>query len=98
MKDPHPYDPDCYGCQMRDKGNFLHASAIPSRQNSVPPRAADPAWERGVAGEYRVDGSFVPYLRADGEKIGVKEFGEKRHQYEQVIKELHTPDTKVSAT
>lgn len=98
MKDPcDTFDPNCYGCQLRAKGIGFSAAAMPTRQNSVPPRAADPAWERGVAGEHRPDGSFIPYLNATtSEPIGVKEFGEKRHIYEQAIQDLHSPDTKVS--
>lgn len=60
---------------------------MPSRMNKIPPPPADPAWERGVAGEHRRDGSFVPYLDSSGERIGVKEFADNRSKYEGILRE-----------
>lgn len=62
------------------------AAATPSRMNKVPPPQADPAWERGISGEHRRDGSFVPYLHADGTRIGVKEFADNRTKYERILR------------
>ncbi len=60
------------------------ASATPTRKQSKGrPRAADPAWERGVAGEDRPDGSFMPYVNSTGTHIGVKEYADKRGRYEE---------------
>jgi hypothetical protein len=91
------YDPDCYGCQLRSKDIALSASATPSRQNSVPPRAADPAWERGVAGEHRPDGSWLPYLNSNLDPMPIKEYGENRHQVDEGIRRNKSPEQKVSA-
>ena len=86
-------DPDevCQDCGETVK-RVLHAPALtaaaaPSRMNKVPPPQANPVWERGLAGSERRDGSFVPYLHADGSKIGVKEFADNRTKYERAIRE-----------
>ena len=71
----------------------LTAAAAPSQKNKVPPRQADPAWERGTAGEHRRDGSFVPYVHADGSRIGVKEFADNRTKYERNIRENKNQST-----
>jgi hypothetical protein len=39
---------------------------------------AEPSWERGIAGERRPDGSFMPYLSGDGSPMGVHE-AQSRH-------------------
>lgn len=83
------YDPDCYGCRLRAKAIGLSSAAIPSRQNAIPPRKADPAWERGVAGTHRPDGTFVPFLTKDLNPMGVKEYGENRHKVDEQVRRLH---------
>lgn len=35
------------------------------------------SWEKGRAGTYRKDGSFMPYVDEHGDPIGVKTFGEE---------------------
>ncbi len=60
-------------------------SATPSRKNAVPPRDADPAWERGMVGDHRPDGSFVPYINDDGTPIRVHQFQNERHALEPAI-------------
>ena len=74
------YDPDCYGCRLRSKGVAISPAATPSRRNTVAPPTADPAWERGVAGERRPDGSFMPYLNDKGSRLHLKEAGERRRE------------------
>jgi hypothetical protein len=49
------------------------------------------SWEAGVKGETRADGSFMPYLDQHGSPIGVKQWGEKRHEYEARLTELRNP-------
>jgi hypothetical protein len=61
--------------------------------NKVPPRKADPAWERGTAGEHRRGGTFAPYVHADGSRIGVKEFADNRTKYERILREQKTQST-----
>jgi len=69
------------------------AAATPSVKNKVPPPQANPAWERGISGEHRRDGSFVPYVHADGTRIGVKEFAENRTKYERILREKKNKST-----
>lgn len=47
-----------------------------------------PSWEKGIAGEHRVDGSFMPYLNDHREEMGVHEFGNKRHDVTEAVKRL----------
>ena len=71
----------------------LTAAAAPSPMNKVPPRKADPAWERGTAGEHRRGGTFVPYVHADGSRIGVKEFADNRTKFERILREKKNKST-----
>jgi hypothetical protein len=41
------------------------------------------SYENGVPTSKRNGGTEMPYLRADGEVMRVKEFNEKRHQIEE---------------
>jgi putative FmdB family regulatory protein len=85
---------DCDGTVKRIlQAPALTAAAAPSRMNKVPPPKANPAWERGVAGEHRRDGSFVPYVHKDGSRIGVKEFADNRTKYERIIRERKNQST-----
>ena len=66
----------------------LTAAATPNRTgNKVPPRKAQPNWEKGKAGEHRADGSFVPYRKADGSTIPIKEFTDNRSKYEGMLRD-----------
>ena len=71
----------------------LTAAAIPSRKNKVPPPQANPAWERGIAGEHRRGGTFVPYLDSEGKRIGVKKFADNRTKYERILREKKNQST-----
>jgi hypothetical protein len=76
---------DLYGCQLRRKGvNFSEtATGINwSRRPFRPP--VNCSWEAGVAGESRPDGSRMPYLDEKGQKIRLKEYGEKRHELTEI--------------
>jgi hypothetical protein len=88
------YVEGCYGCELRHKGIRLSAAAIPSRQNSVPPTTPNPAWERGVAGEHRPDGSFMPYLTPDREPMPIKQYTETRKSVDNAVRRLKTEPTK----
>lgn len=47
------------------------------------------SWEKGIAGEHREDGSFMPYLNADGlHPMNVKQFADNRGGYESQIEQL----------
>ena len=66
----------------------LTADATPNRgRNKIPPRKAQPNWEKGRAGEHRRDGSFVPYRKADGSTIPIKEFTDNRSKYEGLLRD-----------
>ena len=85
---------DCGGTVKRIlQAPALTAAAAPSRMNKVPPPQANPAWEKGIAGQHRRDGSFVPYVHADGSRIGVKEFADNRTKYERIIREKKNQST-----
>ena len=71
----------------------LTAAATPSRKNKVPPPKANPAWERGIAGEHRPGGTFVPYLDSEGKRIGVKKFADNRTKYERILREKKNQST-----
>ena len=71
----------------------LTAAATPSRRNKVPPPKANPAWERGIAGEHRRGGTFVPYLDSEGKRIGVKKFADNRTKYERILREKKNQST-----
>jgi hypothetical protein len=85
------FDPDCYGCQLRQKDVGLSAAAIPSRQNDVRPATpADPSWEKGRAGERRRDGSFMPYLNHAGSPMGIKEYSERRREIDGQVRAVRS--------
>ena len=71
----------------------LTADAAPSTKNKVPPPQANPVWEKGIAGEHRRGGTFVPYLKNDGSRIGVKEFADNRTKYERILREKKNQST-----
>ena len=71
----------------------LTAAATPSSRNKVPPPQANPVWERGIAGEHRRGGLFVPYLDAEGKRIGVKKFADNRTKYERILREKKNQST-----
>ena len=85
---------DCGGTVKRIlQAPALTAAAAPSRMNKVPPPQADPAWERGIAGEHRRGGTFVPYLDAEGKRIGVKKFADNRKKYERILRRKKNQST-----
>lgn len=83
-------DCGCFGCHIRTLQ--FDPRAMPNRRNSAPPAAANPAWERGVAGERRRDGSFMPFIEEKTmNPIGLKKFAEGRHHYEESIRRNRAP-------
>lgn len=88
------YDPDCYGCKLKDKNLSLSPSATPTRKRRQPFRPmVQPSWEAGRAGETRADGSFMPYLDTSLNEIGVKEMADNRRSLEASRhQQLHDPN------
>lgn len=87
------YREDCYGCHLREKGIALAGDATPSRRDDrrfVPPRRHEPTWEKGRAGEYRPDGSFMPYLTPTGGRMGIKSYSENRRKVDERVRRLKT--------
>lgn len=94
MKHDGPHDPDhpvidpatgeaCFGCRVKGATFGIGMSATPTRnldRKTVVRPMQEPSWEKGVAGEHRPGGGFMPYLDANGAEIGVKEFGERRRE------------------
>lgn len=94
MVDQHPDSCECLPCKLvywrSGRGLQIDPRATPSRRNSTAPAAANPAWEAGVAGEHRRDGTFMPYIHETTmNPIGLKEFGERRRELEPVINDNH---------
>jgi len=75
------YDDDStYGAQLRSKGVIVDAGAAKSTRRGKPSSNAEyNGWERGVEGEHRPDGSFMPYLNGEGSPIRKKAMSEGRH-------------------
>ena len=86
----------CPECKKPRANRLLQAvnvapSATPTRMNKVAPKPAQPVWEKGRAGERRVDGSFAPYRRpADQTPMGVKEFADNRTKYEKHLRKVRS--------
>ena len=55
-----------------------------TRTPQVPrvPREPMNSWQRGIAGEYRRDGSFMPYIDGAGVPYGVHDFQSHRGDFE----------------
>lgn len=86
-------DDNCYGCVLRRKSVAVSPSATPNRSANRPQpfrEMREPSWEKGIAGEHRPGGGFVPYLNPDGSRMGVKELADRRGHVEAGIKRLKT--------
>lgn len=85
-------DDGCYACVLRRKGVQVSPAATPSRvKNRAQPHRplADPSFEKGLVGEHRVDGSFMPVLRpGTTTPMGVHEAMGQRTKIEEGIKRL----------
>jgi hypothetical protein len=85
-------DPPCsYGCALRQKGVTVAPSALPSQMNSVPPRTANPAWERGIVTEKRPGGHVVPVLDSRLKPIRVKQYAQKRREIDAGLRSIKNP-------
>jgi len=63
-----------YGCRLRAKGISLSSAATPTRTARTPYRPIkQPSWEKGIEGQHRPDGSFMPLLNDKGKPMGVYE-------------------------
>lgn len=46
------------------------------------------SWEKGITGESRPDGTFMPYLDANLNPITTKGYADRRGQYDKALSEL----------
>ena len=94
--DGHDPIPGCDGCRFKANLPHISNSATPSRHVDRKPvirPMKEPSWEKGVAGEKRPDGSFMPYINHRGSDIGVKQFAEQRSSLEaQRHRQLNDPN------
>ena len=70
---------ECFRCHIRGVNVGLPRDFATRTYSKAMPRGSDPAWERGIATSKRPNGTEMPYLKADGSEMGVKEFAQKRH-------------------
>ena len=96
----HPPDCTCetsLGCKLRREGSLqLNTGAATTTRKGRPRSNAEyNGWERGIAGERRKGGTFMPYLDAKGNTIPIKEHVAKRHHHKEIRRRQH--DQAVSA-
>lgn len=75
------------GC-FTDRVRTQHLG-VPTKDSTrtvTPPSTMQaPSWEKGVAGEYRPGGGFVPYIGAGkASPMGIKEAAEKRTEIKRI--------------
>lgn len=83
---PHDGTHDDFGCRV--KHAQFGVAAMPSRMNQVAPSVPNNSWEKGVAGETRRDGSFMPYLTTERQRMGVHEYATRRHEVKEQVNRL----------
>jgi hypothetical protein len=88
------YDPNCYGCQLRDKGTYVSTAATPNRLSNtkrvLPPPVQQPSWEAGIKVDRRCDGSVMPVASANGlHPMPITEYVEKRHTVDSNLRRAH---------
>lgn len=82
---------ECFACRLRAKTVAVSPKATPNRtanrRQPIRP-VAEPSWEKGVQGEKRADGSFMPYLGSTGKPIRAKAWADNRGGFEEQVKRL----------
>ncbi len=87
---------ECLGCRIR--GGFVPALGRSVTATRTPSKKLRPmkgsSWEKGIAGETRPGGGFMPYLNPKTfSEIGVKEAGERRTEHTRIREsQLHNPN------
>lgn len=92
---PHDGTHDDFGCRI--KHAQFSVAATPSRMNQVAPRVPNNSWEKGVAGENRCDGSFMPYLTTARAPMGVHEYATRRHEVTEQVSRLKSDPNVLAA-
>lgn len=83
-----------YGCRLRAKSISLSSAATPSRTPKLPYRPPrQPSWEKGIEGQHRPGGYFMPTLNDKGKPMGVYEAQTHRKRIEDTRRRYasHTP-------
>jgi hypothetical protein len=83
------------GC-FKEKANSISTGSVPGGANEKKgkPSRAEPVWEKGVAGEHRPGGGFVPILNEAGAPMPIKEYTEKRRDITSKVRELRRNTTR----
>jgi hypothetical protein len=77
---PFGTDPESYGAKLRAKGVQIDAGTAKSTRKGTPDsNARYNGWERGVVGEDRPGGTFMPYLNGHGDSVRNKAFAEGKY-------------------
>lgn len=86
-----PPDSDSY----REKLRSLSFGKVPGGNRSGQGKLRKPTynngWERGIKGEHRADGSFMPYVDQDMNPIRMKQWSENEHSYKEQLDQLRKP-------
>lgn len=85
--------PDAEREAFKEKLKSLSFGRVPgaNREPKGTRAKPNPAWERGIKGEHRPGGGFMPFIGADHQPIRMKDWGENRHKYEANLAQLRKP-------
>jgi hypothetical protein len=94
MVHPHGCDCEAYACQLRAKGVSVSPKATPTQHNrKAPAPHTNNNWEKGVAGENRGRGTFMPYLGQDGKPLPIKQRSEAESKVKKLRERLQASTT-----
>lgn len=95
METNEPSSADAEREAFREKLKSLRFGRVPGGSRTVNEPKVRPMpsapWEKGIKGERRADGSFMPYLGKGNEPIRMKEWSENRRVYEAKLDQLRQP-------
>lgn len=78
--DPY-YDDDgeiCFGCKIKTVSTEPGAARVTQGYGGAHREVKEPSWEKGLAGEHRPGGGFMPYLDEHGKRIGLHQWQSER--------------------
>lgn len=78
----HPYYDDdgeiCFGCKVKTISTDPGQARITQGYGGKRREVKEPSWEKGLAGEHRPGGGFMPYLDDNGKRIGLHRWQSER--------------------
>lgn len=84
---PH-FDPDtgeiCFGCKVKTISTEPGAARVTQQYGGPRREVKEPSWEKGIAGEHRPGGGFMPYLNESSGHIGLHAWQAERAKRMQV--------------